>query len=81
MDANGRQFFQMAFVKSFVLLASLSTQSLNQFADKVSQAEALSAEIACIHRGLAPDSIPRFDQRSSLPGTKRKGKLAGMSRF
>lgn len=38
------------FYKSFVLLASLSTQSLNQFSENMSRAEALSAEIAGIYR-------------------------------
>jgi hypothetical protein len=34
------------------LLASLNAQSLNQFAESVSKAEALSAEMASIHKGL-----------------------------
>ncbi len=35
-----------------VMWGPLSTQSLNQFAEKVSRADALCAEIACIHRNL-----------------------------
>jgi len=38
------------------MLASLSTQSLNQFADNMLSAEALSAEIANIHAALAVTS-------------------------
>jgi ABC-type antimicrobial peptide transport system ATPase subunit len=49
---------------SFILLASLSTQSLNQFADNVSKVEALSAEIASIHRGLASDPHPAIHLKS-----------------
>jgi hypothetical protein len=61
----------MTGVQSLVPMASPSTQSLNQFADKVSKAEALSAEIASIHRGLASDPHSAIDPKSSPPRTKR----------
>lgn len=38
-------------------LASLSTQSLNQFAENAVKAEALSEEIAKIHRGLPQSEV------------------------
>lgn len=52
LDVIGRQSNWRFSCKSFVLLASLSTQSLNQFAESVSKAEALSEEIASIYRGF-----------------------------
>jgi hypothetical protein len=39
-------------IKTLYLLVSLSTQSLNQFAENVSKAEALSAEVASIQKGM-----------------------------
>jgi hypothetical protein len=54
------------------LLASLSTQSLNRLADKLSKAEALSAEIALIINGLPTKSWQTGRQELSPPATKRK---------
>lgn len=62
-------------------LASLSTQSLNQFAENVSKAEALSAEIASIHRGLH-DIVQSPDSPESSPAKAEMAvENAGMTRF
>ena len=53
MDANGRQFFPVVFVKSLVLLASQKFASLNSFAGNVA---GLRAEIMLINRGLPSSS-------------------------
>jgi hypothetical protein len=60
-------------------MASLSIQSLNQFAECMSKAEALSAEIAGIQRGLHGDATPATDQRVSKRGKKTKHNHAGMA--
>lgn len=52
-------------------LASLSTPSLNQFADKVPKAEALGVEITCINSGLARNSQLAIDV-TSMRIRKRK---------
>lgn len=64
-----------------VSLASLSTSSLNRFTNMVSKAEALSAEIACIHTGLPADTPITIDPKPSLVRKKPKGKHCGMTRF
>jgi hypothetical protein len=57
MDANGRKILRMLFSKSFVLLASLSTQSLNQFAANLADADALTAEIANVYREMQANLV------------------------
>jgi hypothetical protein len=59
----------------------LSTLSLNQFAENMSKAEALSAEIASIHKGFQDiGAIPaRADSLST--GEEIVAENAGMTRF
>jgi hypothetical protein len=52
MDANGRQFFQVVFDKSFILLASQNVSSLNFFARHMSNVTGLRAEIVLINKDL-----------------------------
>ena len=66
--------------KSFILLASLSTQSLNQFADKASKAEALNAEISFIINGVPKNSCQAGWQEPSPPATKRMQRRAVIER-
>jgi hypothetical protein len=61
-------------VNSFVSLASLSTQSLNHFADKLSKAEALSAEIARIHRGFGSRFLSRNRPKIIARQNEEEGK-------
>jgi hypothetical protein len=63
-----RVFAKYSFCLAY--LASLSTQSLNHFADKVAKAEALNALIASIHRGLAFRSP--FCNRPTINATKNE---------
>ena len=61
------------------LLASLSNQSLNQFAENVSKAEALSAEIASIHgglRGIAASSSESDLSQSTVGAVRGKAGMA-----
>jgi hypothetical protein len=60
--------------------ASLSTQSLNQFAECMSNAEALSAEIAIIHNELRGNDVSALALGSTQCGEKRTGKKTGMTR-
>lgn len=62
-------------------LASLSTQSLNQFAENMSKAEALSAEIASIHRGLQNTRESSDNTISSSAESELTIENAGMTRF
>ena len=50
-------------------LASLTSQSLNQFVGNLSRAEALSVEIASIYAG-----IRRLDGNQQMPQSVRVGK-------
>jgi hypothetical protein len=63
------------------LLVSLSTQSLNQFAECVSRAEALSAEIASIHKGLQGIGISGASANSTASKAELAVENAGMTRF
>jgi hypothetical protein len=64
-----------------VLLVSLSTQSLNQFAESVSKAEALSAEIASIHRVLEHSTASSDSTVSPSAEAELDVENAGMTRF
>lgn len=57
-----------------VLLASLSTQSLNQFAENLADAEALNAEIASFSMDLRSKHICSFAPASNLATGKDTGK-------
>jgi hypothetical protein len=63
------------------LLVGLSILSLNQFAENVSRAEALSAEVASIHRGL--QDIGPFPDNAKPPPAKAEIAVenAAMTRF
>ena len=60
-------------------LASLSTQSLNQFAENVSKAEALSAEIVSIHGGLRGIAVSHNRPDSSQSSAEVVPEKAGMA--
>jgi hypothetical protein len=63
------------------MMVGLSILSLNQFAENVSKAEALSAEIASIHRGLQ-DIVTSPDRAVSSPAKAEMAiENAGMTRF
>ena len=58
-------------------LASLSTQSLNQFAESLSRVDALCAEIASIQRDLkgnAPTAELQLHRQSIFRSSTAKGK-------
>jgi hypothetical protein len=61
-------------------LASLSTQSLNHFADKMSKAEALNAEITCILNSLPTGACQALRPEPPPPATARKHRLAATVR-
>lgn len=62
-------------------LVGLSILSLNQFAEHVAQAEALSAEVAIILKGLQPLGASRVDGAMSLPMAEEGMENAGMARL
>jgi hypothetical protein len=62
-------------------LASLSIQSLNQFADSMSKAEALSVEIASIYRGLEDNTSHGIKRRLSNQTAKKEHGHTEMTRL
>ena len=56
--------------KSFILLASLSTSSLNHFTENMARAEALTAEIAIITNDLPATSPAQEVTRGTAPRQK-----------
>ena len=59
----------------------LSILSLNQLAEHVAQAEALSAEVAIILKGLQAIEASRVGAELSSPKEKEGMEKAGMARF
>jgi len=68
-------------LKALIGLVSLSTQSLNHFEENLSKAEALSAEIASIHRGLRDGRVFPENAVSSSTEAKLSSENAGMTRL
>ncbi len=62
-------------------MVGLSILSLNQFAEHVAQAEALSAEVAIILNGLQPNGALRVGAARSLPMAEEGMENAGMARL
>jgi hypothetical protein len=63
------------------LLVGLSILSLNQFAENVSKADALSVEIASIHKGLQNIVTSPHSAESSPAKAEMAVEDAGMTRF
>jgi hypothetical protein len=62
-------------------LASLSTQSLNQFADSMSKAEALNVGIVSIYRALEDKTRPAIERTLSNQRAKEEHGHAEMTRL
>jgi hypothetical protein len=62
-------------------LASLSIKSLNQFADKMSKAEGLIAEITCILNSLPEEAHQSLRQEPPPSASKLKHRLAAIVRI
>ena len=63
------------------VLVGLNSLSLNQFAEHVAQAEALSAEVAIILNGLQPNGASQVGATMSLPMAEEGMENAGMARL
>jgi hypothetical protein len=63
------------------ILVGLTIPSLNQFAEHVAQAEALSAEVAIILKGLQAIGAARVGAAVSPPMTEEGMENAGMARL
>jgi hypothetical protein len=62
-------------------MVGLTILSLNQFAEHVAQAEALSAEVAIILNGLQPIGASRVGAAVSPPMAEEGVENAGMARL
>jgi len=62
-------------------MVGLSTQSLNQFAEHVAQAEALSAEVAIILKGLHGVGVSQVGVESTSSKAGERMESVGMTRL